>query len=344
MADKIFSIDAEELMARPMEKTPFIVEGLLPYGLTILSGDSKIGKSWMMLWLGLQVAVGKPVWDFETTACDVLYLCLEDNFRRIQTRMFKLADEAPVNLRFAISAENICHGLDEQIASFLAQYPATKLIIIDTLQKVRDSKSGAGKSSMYSSDYDDISAFKAIADKNNIAVVMVHHLRKEYDAKDPFNNASGSTGLSGASDSMFILRKDSRASDTATLTVTGRDILDQELKLRKNDCLWQLTEHRDAETIKQEAIPDFIHRLVAFMRQRTEWTGTATELVGLLGETDVTANAVTKYISKFYYEALLPAGIVFKSKRSGKCRQIRLTCGDGCDGNDGKSDTPYALS
>lgn len=169
-----------------------------------------------MLWLGLQVATGKPVWDFQTNACDVLYLCLEDNFRRIQTRLFKLTDEAPDNLRFAVSAEDICHGLDEQIAEFLAQYPAIKLIIIDTLQKVRDSRSSAGKSSMYSSDYDDISAFKAIADKNNIAVVLVHHLRKQFDAKDPFNNSSGSTGLNGASDTMYILRKDSRASDSAS--------------------------------------------------------------------------------------------------------------------------------
>lgn len=339
MADKIFSIDAEELMARPMEKTPFIVDGLLPYGLTCLSGDSKIGKSWMMLWLGLQVATGKPVWDFQTNACDVLYLCLEDNFRRIQTRLFKLADEAPDNLRFAVSAEDICHGLDEQIADYLSQYPATKLIIIDTLQKVRDSKSGAGKNSMYSSDYDDMSAFKEIADKNNLAVVLVHHLRKQFDAKDPFNNASGSTGLNGASDTMYILRKDSRASDLATLTVTGRDILDQELRLKKNDCLWQLIEHKDAETIKQEAIPDFIHRLVAFMEQRTEWTGTATELVEQLDETDVTANAVTKYISRYYADALLPAGIVFKSKRTGKCRILMFKRSDGCDGNDGFSVT-----
>lgn len=143
---------------------------------------------------------------------------------------------------------------------------------------------------------------------------------------------------------MFILRKDSRASACATLTVTGRDILDQELKLKKNDCLWQLIERRDTETIWQEAIPDFIHRLVAFMGQHKEWTGTATELVNLLGETDVTANAVTKYISKYYYEALLPAGIVFKSKRSGKCRQIRLTCGDGCDGNDSNCDMPDSRS
>lgn len=75
------------------------------------------------------------------------------------------------------------------------------------------------------------------------------------------------------------------------------------------------------------------------MEQRTEWTGTATELVEQLDENDVTANAVTKYISRYYADALLPAGIVFKSKRTGKCRILMFKRSDGCDGNDGFSGT-----
>ena len=336
---RIESVDADTLLSTPFAPTPFVVDGLIPHGASILSGDSKIGKSWLMLWLGLQVAEGKPVWDFPTHACDVLYLCLEDNYRRIQQRLFRLTDSAPTNLRFGISIDNIENGLEEQVNNYLAEYPKTKFIIIDTLQKVRDSKSNTGKNSMYAGDYDDISAIKTIADKNDIAIVLVHHARKQKDDKDPFNDATGSTGLNGAADSMFILKKDNRAANTARLFATGRDIADQELVLTRENCIWQLTEKKDSDTIRQEAIPDFVHRLVVFMSERNEWTGSATDLAREMNEHEVAACAVTKYISKYCYEALRPAGISFKSKRTGKSRILMLKRSDGCDGNDGFSCT-----
>lgn len=75
--EKLKTIDADTLLSTPMRKTLFVVDGLIPQGLSVLSGSSKIGKSWLMLWLGIQVARGQPVWEFETHKNDVLYLCLE---------------------------------------------------------------------------------------------------------------------------------------------------------------------------------------------------------------------------------------------------------------------------
>lgn len=86
--EKLKTIDADTLLSTPMRKTLFVVDGLIPQGLSVLSGSSKIGKSWLMLWLGIQVARGQPVWEFETHKSDVLYLCLEDTYARIQSRLY----------------------------------------------------------------------------------------------------------------------------------------------------------------------------------------------------------------------------------------------------------------
>ena len=96
--EKLKTIDADTLLTTPLHKTLFVVEGLIPQGLSVLSGSSKIGKSWLMLWLGIQVARGNPVWEFKTHKCDVLYLCLEDTYARIQSRLYQLTDEAPPEL------------------------------------------------------------------------------------------------------------------------------------------------------------------------------------------------------------------------------------------------------
>ena len=237
MDNKLKTVDAETLLSTPMSKTMFIVDGLISQGVNVISGASKIGKSWLMLWLGLQAAQGNSIWGLPTLQCDVLYLSLEDTQRRIKDRLYNLTDSAPDNLYFAVTSGLIGGGLEEQITDFLTEHPATKLVIIDTLQKVRDSKGSAGKAGVYGNDYDDISSIKRIADGFNIAILLVHHLRKLQDSDDPFNDVSGSTGIIGAADTNFILRR-KRSGNAATLLVSGRDMEYQELTLQfKRPCL-----------------------------------------------------------------------------------------------------------
>ena len=249
MDNKLKTVDAETLLSTPMSKTMFIVDGLISQGVNVISGASKIGKSWLMLWLGLQVAQGNSIWGLPTLQCDVLYLSLEDTQRRIKDRLYNLTDSAPDNLYFAVTSGLIGGGLEEQITDFLTEHSATKLVIIDTLQKVRDSKGSAGKEGMYGNDYDDISSIKRIADGFNIAILLVHHLRKLQDSDDPFNDVSGSTGIIGAADTNFILRR-KRSGNAATLLVSGRDVEYQELTLQFNDLVWELVERKNSEDTK----------------------------------------------------------------------------------------------
>ena len=224
---KLDTIDADTLLRLPHEPLSFVVEDLLPQGLHLLAGAPKIGKSWLALWLCLQVAQGEPVWNFITQPCEVLYLCLEDSFQRIQSRLFDLTESAPPTLHFAVMAEQIQSGLLDQIEQFLTVHPATGLVVIDTLQRIR---SAGNDVSPYASDYRDIGVLKALADRRRIAILLVHHLRKLSD-DDPMNMISGTTGLSGATDSNFVLRKSKRRENTATLYCTGRDIAYRELSL-----------------------------------------------------------------------------------------------------------------
>lgn len=333
MENKLKTVDAETLLSTPMSKTMFIVDNLIPQGVNVISGASKIGKSWLMLWLGLQVSQGLPVWGLATQQCDVLYLSLEDTQRRIKDRLYNLTDTAPSNLYFAVMCGLIGGGLEEQIIDFLSDHPKTKLVIIDTLQKVRDTKGGAGKTGMYGNDYDDISSIKKIADEYNIAILLVHHLRKLKDSEDPFNEVSGSTGIIGAADTNYVFKR-KRITNAATLLVSGRDMEYQELTLQFNNLVWELVERKNSEDIHKAELPKFLFRVVDFMESRAEWVGTATELLAEMKETETTPNVVTKYLGQFSCEVLEPVGIEYRTKRTGKSRLIKLIRNDGGDEND----------
>ena len=161
------AITAEELLSTPLPPVKWIVPGLLPTGLALFAGPSKAGKSWLTLWLCLQVAQGKPVWGREIEPRTVLYLSLEDTFNRLQDRLFRLVggEDTPERLILQTECPGIGQGLQEQITSFLYNHSDTGLVVIDTLQKVRSCDQSG---SMYASDYKDVSALKSLADKYGI--------------------------------------------------------------------------------------------------------------------------------------------------------------------------------
>ena len=329
---KLQTVNADTLLYEPLEKPSFVVDGLIPTGLTLFCGSQKIGKSWLMLKLCLCVSQGIPLWDMPTQEGDVLYLCLEDTFCRIQDRLFHLTDEASGRLHFAVASDKLSDGLIVQLEDYLKEYPDSRLIVIDTLQKVRT----ASKDNAYASDYGDISLIKDFADRHSLAVIVVHHIRKQNDS-DVFNKVSGTTGLTGSADATFVLQQESRASNAAKLYVTGRDTPYQEFTLRFRDCSWELVERKEQEQLAKEAIPDILFRLVDFMQGREEWTGTATELLEEMGETGTPPNIMTKRLNEYRAGFLSENNICYSYHRKKGGREISLTrqSGDGGDGDDG---------
>ena len=324
MSKKLETMDAETLMTTPMEPLKFIVEGLIPQGLHVLAGSPKIGKSWLALWICLQVAKGEKVWGFETTKSEVLYLCLEDSFARIQSRLFEITDEAPPTLHFAIMSDAIGSGLEKQIKHFISEHPDTGLIVIDTLQKVR--KTVSANVNPYAADYDDINALKQIADKYKIAIVLVHHLRKTGDS-DPLNMISGTSGIAGGADTNFVLQKDKRTENTATLICTGRDIEGRELFLEFNryTFVWELMSPIIIDAL---IIPEEIILLCDFVKSVGSFTGTATELAEVM-KLELRPAVLKKKIIK-HMDYLGKHGIHYSENRTFERREFSL-CYDGND-------------
>ena len=237
---------------------------------------------------------GAPFWEMPTTQSDVLYLCLEDTFYRIQSRLFKLTDEASERLHFAVASCKLTDGLVGQLEDYLKVYPKSRLIVIDTLQKIRTSS----KENAYANDYGDISIIKDFADRHSLAVVVVHHIRKQGD-NDVFNKVSGTTGLTGSADTTFVLEKETRASDTAKLYCVGRDVEYQEFTLRFRECAWEMVERKGQRQLAEESIPPVLFRVVSFMQSREKWSGTATELLLQMQENDTQPNVITKLLNEY---------------------------------------------
>lgn len=236
---KEVGISADVLNATVFEPPNYAVPGYIVEGLTLLAGKPKVGKSWLMLHAGIAVACGSfTLDDIHCVKGDVLYCALEDNKRRLQRRLRKLLDgqPAPNRLRFLSAGEmpRLSEGGVALIRAWIEQAPEPKLVIVDVLAKVRDSR--RKDQGPYDSDYAAMEELKKVADEYGIAVVVIHHLRK-MDADDPLDQVSGTTGLSGSADTVLVLN---RTSSGTTLHGRGRDIEDIEkaVQFDPGTCTW----------------------------------------------------------------------------------------------------------
>ena len=318
--------DAKHLYNDNFEELKFIVSSLLPQGLSILAGSPKIGKSWFVLWLCVQIANGDNVWKYQTIKGTTLYLSLEDNLRRLQNRLIKITDNPPENMYIATMANTINDGLDNQIKSFITEHNDTNLIVIDTLQRIREPQNSGN---VYGSDYCDIARLKAIADKYDIAILLVHHMRKMPD-NDPFNMFSGTNGILGAVDCAMALVRESRFDNKANLYITSRDDSEKQLLLGFEDFKWSLISN-DASEYEQyklfETSP-VVSAIIKFAEHKKIWVGTASELLELLKQYSdnlpVQANKLSQEINQ-YKEQMLQENILIENKVVTGKRLIKLS-------------------
>ena len=164
----LHTVSMTELYQTAYKSRPPVIDGLLYSGAYILAGAPKIGKSFLVAQLAYHVSTGQRLWGYEVHQGTVLYLALEDDFQRIQSRMFMMygvADTA--SLHFATAANKIGNGLDEQLENFIKEHPDTKLVIIDTMQKIREA---GGEAYSYASDYEIIGKLKRFADRHKAEI------------------------------------------------------------------------------------------------------------------------------------------------------------------------------
>lgn len=283
MSDPAFmpTFSMHDLYKNIYESRPPIIDGLLYAGTYLFVGAPKVGKSFLMAQLAYHVSMGMPLWNYPVRKASVLYLALEDTQKRLQGRLFRMfGTDSAEHLHFTIHAKQLGAGLDEQLKGFVREHPDTRLIIIDTLQKIREA---GGEKFSYASDYEIMGKLKRFADNHGLCRLLVHHTRKQ-PADDKFDMISGTNGLLGAADGAFLLQKEKRTDNSATLDISGRDQQDQRLYLSKDSerLIWTLEK---AETELWKEPPDPILDAVAALvtAEQPEWSGTPTELVSQLG-------------------------------------------------------------
>lgn len=228
--------------------------------------------------------------------------------------------ESADNLFFATKAKTLNEGLDTQLESFVKEHTDARLIIIDTLQKVREV---AGDRGSYASDYEIVTKLKTFSDKHGICLLVVHHTRK-LESEDSFDMISGTNGLLGAADGAFIMYKKKRTDNMAVMDIVGRDQPDQQLTIEfdRENCIWKFKK-AETELWKQPPNPllEAINKLLTELKP--EWEGTATELLKELPDMQLQANVLSRKLNVVNSQLLNDYGIFYDNKR-GHERKIIL--------------------
>lgn len=313
------TVTMQELYQDIYSKKPPVIEGLLYQGTYLFVGSPKIGKSFFMAQLAYHVSTGTPLWDYPVKKGTVLYLALEDDYRRLQERMYRMfGTDSTENLYFSVSSKPLGNGLTDQLSGFIREHPDTTLVIIDTLQKIREVDSD---SYSYAKDYEIINQLKQFSDSWGICLLLVHHTRKQ-KSSDNFDMISGTNGLLGCADGAFMLYKETRTSNKATLEISGRDQQDQKIHLIRDEekLCWNFEK---AETELWKELPEPLLECIANLvtEENPTWQGTATELIEKLG-LDMKPNVVSLKLNVNAGRLMNDYSIRYTNKRNHSGRMI----------------------
>jgi AAA domain/Transcriptional regulator, AbiEi antitoxin len=233
--------DAAALQHMEFPPLKYILPVFIPEGATLLVSRPKLGKSWLVLDIAIATAAGRfTLGDLKPSTGAVLYLALEDGKRRLQRRITRLlptfSDKWPDRLKIATEWPRADQGGLDDIEAWVVAMPDARLVIVDTLAQFR--KVPNGKTPPYLDDYAAISGMQKLASKYNIGIVIVHHDRKA-DADDVFDTVSGTLGLTGAADTILIMKRQAGA---VGLYVRGRDIeeVEKAVQFNKATCRWTI--------------------------------------------------------------------------------------------------------
>jgi hypothetical protein len=302
------AITAKELQGKQFDPVRYVLPGFIPEGVTLLVGKPKLGKSWAAL--DLCIAATADRFTFGTlkpSQGDGLYLALEDSQRRLKHRMAKLLPDGiawPSRLTLQTSWRRANDGGLDDIEAWCNSVPDPTLIMIDTLEKFRTPPRSGTQS--YSTDYEAITGLQAIAKaRPGLGIVLLHHERK-MDAEDPFDTVSGTLGLTGAADTILIMK---RKDGAVRLFVRGRDVeeSDTPLQFNKNTCRWTLMNDTVAAERHSTERQQIIAALTTFVSASDRDGMSVAEIMAATERTD--RNAIDQ--------------LLFKMGRDGDIKRVR---------------------
>lgn len=282
------------------------VDGILPQGLIILAAKPKMGKTCLMVGISLAISYGSlALGQIPVVQGEVLYLALEESQRRLQEKikLLMVGEETswPANFHFATKWKQLESGGLEDIEAWLKKHPNARLVVIDTLAKVR-SPSRKGEN-IYERDYASMQGLIALTNEYNVAILANHHLRKYADViEDPLEAVSGSMGLTGAVDTVLVLKRE-RGRQDAVLNIMGRDIEEKSLALQFKFPYWTLLGNAEEYRLSQErqAILAILREAKQAMSPKEVWEQFKVEY------SHSTLNSVSQFLFQMSKQGLIKA-------------------------------------
>lgn len=227
----------DELMLKEFPPIVWAVKDILPQGVCLLAAPPKAGKSWMTVDIAVAVGTGgKALGRLEVTQGDVLYIGLEDSERRLQERILLLCEGVLPETQGRIEFQTIDSGWGggETGLAWMEEWAASveepRLIVIDTLRKHEPQLDEARNA--YIAEQEMMLRYKRFADRHNLTVLFVHHDAKADDNGDWLNRFSGSKGLTGGADTLWLLDH-KRGEREGFLRIDGRDVVADDLPIHK---------------------------------------------------------------------------------------------------------------
>ena len=232
--DELFSktMTATDVASATFPELRWVVDDLIPEGLSVFAGQSKIGKSWFLLQMALSVTSGSEfLGAFSTNQAAALYIALEDTPRRMKNRMASLG--MPVSKELAFLHE--WRGGSDALAYYLEQNPNVKVVIIDTWGKYLAKSGKRGSDYLGTTNLAD--ELHDIAKNRNVAIIACTHIRKVRSKDDWCDDIIGSKALPSVADTIIKLTRE-RNSTFGTLNISGRDVCEQDVSVERSDN-WQ---------------------------------------------------------------------------------------------------------
>ena len=226
-------IDLKGLMTEEIPPLKYAVQPILPEGLVCIAGRPKAMKSWLMYKLCFCVENGLNFLGHTVEQGNALYLALEDSKRRLKDRAYKMGHDKELNFPTTdVEAPYLGMGLEEDLQKWIDGVPKPKLIVIDTLARVKAAV-GFKKGTAYDIDNELLRKVQHLAITNGVCICFVTHLSKATQDYN-FDKITGSVGLQGMTDAMWLVDRGD-VSPNASITGRGRDILDFEYAVKWND-------------------------------------------------------------------------------------------------------------
>jgi len=200
---------------RGIPEPKWLVEGVVPKGLTLIIGSSGIGKTWLVLHLAICVATGQNFLGRRIGDSGKVLIIDEENnmselYRRFKTMLPSLSAEQKAAVREAIMIPNhfgfkfetsFGEMTNEAVMDGFIKKQCIKLLIIDPMRAVMDGDENSSEATQAF-----LGILKRLAQKHDMSTVLLHHPPKV--KRKGKTEGRGSGHFRGTADCILIIDSD----------------------------------------------------------------------------------------------------------------------------------------